>query len=355
MADLLLSRSMRRARRTLRITLAWVIVGAVAAFFHWVLVRGYPDAPRLEYLLDFHVWRSLAWGIIGGGIYIFLLRDQLRKLPFLPAFGIMSALVLLVVAGYHALVPFMRPPSVHGPLDLAGLSKAPVMWADFIYRDLLMGSTMLVVRWFDQYGNAGFLSGRYYRPRQELRIFMFLDMRSSTAIAEEIGDTRYFQLLNDVFADITDPVVDSQGEIYQYVGDEISVSWSLHKGIKGARCIRCFFAIREKLQKRSARYVRRYGIAPVFKAGFHYGPVTTGEVGLVKKQTLFSGDVVNTAAHIQARCNEHGVDNLLSKDLLDLLDLPSTRWTVRRIGEIPLKGKRHMVELGTIALAEKKP
>ncbi|HRD52110.1 MAG TPA: adenylate/guanylate cyclase domain-containing protein, partial [Flavobacteriales bacterium] len=78
----------------------------------------------------------------------------------------------------------------------------------------------LMVRLSDQFGTGGLshFIGRYRQPRQELRIFMFLDMRSSTSIAEDLGHVRYFQLINELFQDITDPIVYSRGEIYQYVG-----------------------------------------------------------------------------------------------------------------------------------------
>ncbi|MEO8587887.1 MAG: adenylate/guanylate cyclase domain-containing protein, partial [Flavobacteriales bacterium] len=161
------------------------------------------------------------------------------------------------------------------------------------------------------------------------------------------GHVKYFQLLNELYADITDPIVYSRGEIYQYVGDEISVSWPLRRGVGRLRCIRCFLDIRAKLQRRAKHYEQRYGLLPAFKAGFHYGQVTTGEVGLVKKERIFSGDVVNTAARIQNSCNAHGVDNLMSRELLDLLR-PQAKFAVREIGSIALKGKRHTTSLWTI-------
>ena len=147
--------------------------------------------------------------------------------------------------------------------------------------------------------------------------------------------------------DITDPILYSRGDIYQYVGDEISVSWSLRRGVAQQRCIRCFLDIRAKLKGRAKHYEERYGMAPTFKAGFHYGPVTTGEIGLVKKERIYSGDVVNTAAHIQGQCNVHGVDNLISQDLLDVLRLPSN-YAVREIGSADLKGKRQAIRLWTL-------
>ncbi len=345
-----LSKAQRRTHRTLRITLAWVIAGTLGALWESNALERAGLPPDRSGMLDHYFWLSLLCGLIGGGVYIFLLRDRLRNLPFLPAFGIMSLVVLCVLLAWSVL----RNMTVPTGEPLRSVLSGVITWqflGKFLWGSLLMGGTMLMVRLNDQLGagTAGFLLGGYFKPRQELRIFMFLDMRSSTAIAERIGDTRYFQLLNDVYADITDPVIYTEGDIYQYVGDEISVSWKLQRGIKGQRCLRCFFAIREKLQRRAAYYREQYGFVPVFKAGFHYGQVTTGEIGLVKKQTIFSGDAVNTAAHIQAACNEHGVDILLSKDLLDVLVLPPSKWSLRSVGEVPLKGKLRSVTLYTVS------
>ncbi len=335
-----------RVRRTLRITLAWLFVGLVTVLFEQSLLERYGLEVGVEGALLDHAWRYLLAGLAGGGTYIFLLRDRLRAYPFLQAFGMVAALMLFIVGITHAVMPAINDPDALPAQRLFSLQFLGV----YLYWTLLMGGTMLIVRINDQYSGGGlaYLAGRYFKPRSELRIFMFLDMRSSTSIAEKLGHVRYFKLLNDVFADITDPVVDSRGEIYQYVGDEMSMSWPLRKGIASHRCIDCFFRIQEKLKRRSAYYKSEYGISPVFKAGLHYGNVTTGEVGLVKKELIFSGDVVNTAARIQNSCNAHGVDILISRELLDVLRLPKDKFRVREIGEIGLKGKKNAVGLWTL-------
>ncbi len=341
-----------RARRTLIITLWWVAVGLITDLFEHNALVSQGVHSTLWLRMEERLLVSVLAGILGGGTYIFLLRDKLRRLPYFTALAVMALLVLPVVAFTGAWLP--------STLDAIGGSFTERLlslhWlGQYLYWSLLMAATMLLVRLSDQHGNGGVghLTGIYHKPRQELRVFMFLDMRSSTSIAEELGHVKYFQLLNELFSDITDPIVDSRGEIYQYVGDEISVSWPLRKGIGKQRCIRCFLEIRAKLQRRAAYYESRYGIVPGFKAGFHYGEVTTGEVGLVKKERIYSGDVVNTAARIQNSCNEHGVDNLLSKELLDLL-APIAPLPVREIGSIALKGKRSTVSLWTIEHSDQK-
>jgi adenylate cyclase len=333
--------------RILRITLAWLVVGLINALFeHNVLQRAGLESHLLD-RIDAQYLRSLLAGLIGGGVYIFLLRPRLRRLPFFHAWGIIAGLILLVLTCTTALWRVR-----HAPAPLTAL-PAELFTLDFLgtylYWTLLMGATMLMVRMNDQYGSGGiaYLTGRYHKPRQEMRIFMFLDMRSSTAIAEQLGHVKYFQLLNELFTDITDVIVRSRGEIYQYVGDEVSVSWTFRNGVRRQRCIRCFLDIRSKLQRRAKQYEARYGIVPVFKAGFHYGPVTTGEVGSVKRERIYSGDVVNTAARIQNSCNELGVDNLLSQELLEVLHLPAV-YRTREMGSIALRGKATSTSLWTI-------
>ena len=342
-----LTRSRLRAQRALRITIAWVVAGCFSALFeHFVLLEH--DLPStIKARLQEHFLHSLIAGLFAGVVYIFLFRDRWRKLPYAQAVSYMALLMLVFVGAFHLMRLWAENRSLTDPTSNGILTFK--FLGVYAYWTFLMAGTMLMVRLNDQYGSGGinYLFGRYHRPRQEMRVFMFLDMRSSTTVAERIGHVKYFQLLNELYADITDSIVYSRGEIYQYVGDEISVSWSLRRGIGKQRCIRCFLDIRTKLQRRAMHYEARYGHAPIFKAGFHYGPVTAGEVGLVKKERIYSGDVVNTAAHIQNKCNAFGVDNLISQDLMDVLLLPAS-YAIREIGSTDLKGKLNAIRLWTL-------
>jgi adenylate cyclase len=202
----------------------------------------------------------------------------------------------------------------------------------------------------DSIGHAAlrnFFLGKYHRPVQEERIFMFLDMRSSTTIAEKLGHVRYFEMLKEYFADLSAPVIDHSGEIYQYAGDEMIVSWKLKNGIENSNCIQCFFAMKEVLGRRAARYQEQFGLLPGFKAGFHCGMVTTGEIGVLKKEIIFTGDVLNTAARIQGLCNQFNVDILLSGDLVRKVDLDPAFQT-KSLGEHVLKGRGEEMELFTV-------
>ena len=175
---------------------------------------------------------------------------------------------------------------------------------------LFIAALMVIALFYSDIGdNLGqgvlhnYLIGKYHRPVEEERIFLFLDMKSSTTIAEQLGHIRYFEMLKAYYADLSDPIIDHAGEIYQYVGDEIVVSWSLDAGLRDNNCIRCFFAMRAALARQAHTYQRAYGIVPTFKAALHCGNVTTGEIGVIKKDIIFTGDVLNTTPRIQGLRN----------------------------------------------------
>jgi adenylate cyclase len=232
-------------------------------------------------------------------------------------------------------------------------------WAFFTDYSLLsvciyITSIILVSQFYtevsDSIGHAAlrnFFLGKYHRPVQEERIFMFLDMRSSTTIAEKLGHVKYFEMLKEYFADLSAPVIDHSGEIYQYAGDEMIVSWKLKNGIENSDCIRCFFAMKEALNRRAAKYEELFGLLPGFKAGLHCGMVTTGEIGVLKKEIIFTGDVLNTAARIQSLCNQFNVDILISGDLVKKVDFNSA-FEIKPLGEHILKGRGEKMEIFTV-------
>lgn len=205
----------------------------------------------------------------------------------------------------------------------------------------------------EKFGRGVFIKmllGKYKKPQEEKRIFMFLDLKDSTAIAEQLGHLRYSQFIQDFFYDLNEVVPRFDAEIYQYVGDEAVLSWPYDKGIANANCIKIFFAFGHHIKKRHDYYVEKYGLAPTFKAGVHGGFLMVAEVGSVKKELAYHGDVINTAARIQEECNNYKASLLISEALLNELDL-GTSYSPTSLGSILLKGKH--TEINVHAIEEK--
>jgi adenylate cyclase len=104
------------------------------------------------------------------------------------------------------------------------------------------------------------------------------------------------------------------------------------------------------LQEREAYYQDQFGAQPVYKAGLHCGEVIAGEIGVIKRDITFSGDVLNTTARIQGKCNEYSVFVLISDKLIKLLgdDIP---YQSKHVGEVPLRGKEKPLDLFTFTEA----
>lgn len=105
--------------------------------------------------------------------------------------------------------------------------------------------------------------------------------------------------------------------------------------------------MKQVLESESQKYESTYGVLPTFKAGFHLGTVTAGEIGVLKKEIIFTGDVLNTTARIQALCNSHNVDLLVSGSLIEKLELNPT-YKTHRLGKTPLRGRDAEIELYSI-------
>ncbi|RZL46979.1 MAG: adenylate/guanylate cyclase domain-containing protein, partial [Pedobacter sp.] len=59
------------------------------------------------------------------------------------------------------------------------------------------------------------LLGKYREPKEEERIFMFMDLKSSTSIAEELGHIKYSGFIRDSFMDINRMLNLYNAEVYQ--------------------------------------------------------------------------------------------------------------------------------------------
>lgn len=194
-----------------------------------------------------------------------------------------------------------------------------------------------------------FLTGRYKSPITETRVFMFLDMKSSTTIAEKLGHEKYFQFLKMYYADLSEPVILHDGDVYQYVGDEIVVSWKVDNMPTVTTAIDCYIDMKKRLISRRSVYQAQFDVFPEFKAGLHVGDVTAGEIGVIKKEILFTGDVLNATARIQALCNTLEQDILISGDMVEVLNL-SDQLEILSMGTEKLRGRNIPMDLFTLKI-----
>src|SRR5271170_1643225 len=281
----------------------------------------------------------LAGGLNGGilsSLEILVLRGAyrapLRQLPFLPYLALRSLLylgiILLVLIASNLRIGVTRA-------DIAFSLAASLGYNLLLGVNDLLGPGVLFA----------FVAGRYHHARIEERVLLFIDMRSSTAIAEHLGEARFLDFLNRFIVDLSLSLAEAGGDIHKYVGDEIIATWRLSAGLNQAGCIRACFAALDRLVVNGPDYEREFGFRADFRAGLHCGPVAVGELGFLKKEIALIGDAMNTAARIQQACRDTGCRVLASATLLERLTELPPGVTARALGPLPMRGKERALEL----------
>ena len=302
---------------------------------------------QFEILLD-----GVLLGLFYSVIHYLTERPFLRKRPFgqvvvlkaglqLLALGLVGGLVYSVFSGMNAL-PQMSPREAEGLVSgrfvfslLAWLGFCAFLLSFLLEMRRKLGPGVLLP----------LMTGKYFQPREEERLFLFLDLKDSTSHTERLGHRRYSQLIRSCYDDLCDLVMDSEAEIYQYVGDGVVLSWLAKEGVED-QCLQLFERFHRKLQTRGDEYRSRFEVTPGFRGGADRGIATVTEVGYVKREIAYHGDVLNTAARLEASCKSLGAELLISESVfLNLAD--RSRFTAR--GELELRGKQKLVQVYSLS------
>ncbi|MEM9053219.1 MAG: adenylate/guanylate cyclase domain-containing protein [Bacteroidota bacterium] len=341
----------------------YVVVSLFITFYNRsILLGGWLSEParnfntRVEFVISLSI--GLIAGVVGGSILVQIYEKVFKKksfgfswmvtaLFFVSLFLVTFVTVNLIVYSAQFRVSGDHTAALEQTLNL---TVAPPLLSTFLLWGFIVVLTVFFLQINDKFGPGvlrKFIRGDYHQPKVEERVFMFLDMRSSTVIAEKLGNTTYFNLIQEVFIDLTDPIISKRGEIYQYVGDEVIISWDMKRKEAPTWALECYFEVQKRIESLSEKYTEKFGVRPEFKAGIHHGLVTAGEIGSIKKDIAYSGDVLNTTARIQAECNKFGVDIILSEKTKNLVE---GDWNFHELGKIQLRGKEEKVGLFSVRL-----
>ena len=319
-----------------------MVATAAAAGGSYAVIQE-PDASWIvEFATGALIGSVISSSIIGfelfGGARWFDRRG--RRLPLLAAMllrtllygGVIMAALLVVPWVYQGVPPSPLRPGIVS--DLVFSIAATFVFVSLTSIAQVIGPSVL--------GNL--LTGRYYHPREEQRIVLFLDLVGSTGIAEAIGNVRFHALLSETFTRLSRVVTDFGGEVYRYVGDALIATWPLGTPRENARPIDCLFACQDALAAAGPDLERRHGHLPGFRAGLHSGSLVAGEVGGFKREIALLGDAMNTAARLEQACRTTGHALLASKPLLDCTLVPAGV-VATSIGSHLLRGKSERLEL----------
>lgn len=268
---------------------------------------------------------------------------------YLAGFGLIMVLVFQIVnaLGYY-------PEDVLESVSFSSSIKLMIglIFVTMVLQIFLLNFILQSVKNMGHYNLESFLTGKYNKPVIEDRTFLFVDLKSSTSHAEKLGYLVYSQMIKDCIDDINVLLTKYKAEVYQYVGDEIVLTWKTDIALEDLNFIEIFFAFENRLKKRAKHYLKRYDTLPLFKAGANSGRVTATEVGIINRDLAFHGDVLNTAARLQELCNKLERPLLISNHLKHQIgNIYSIPYEFQPKGSHQLKGKNEFVDV--FAVVEK--
>ncbi|MDN5201710.1 adenylate/guanylate cyclase domain-containing protein [Fulvivirgaceae bacterium BMA10] len=328
------------------------------AFIFWGLMRQFGhelvDGPDLGIgeLVLIYAMLAVCAGIVFASVDVLLPTNFSKRTSFGKAVLFRTAIyfvifIFLVVLGISAFTFFdEKELSLH---ERYRFIYSKEMLLLLFYCSLVVFHIHFVRELDRKFGKGNLLKmllGSFHKPKEEDRVFMFLDLKSSTSIAEKLGHLKYSQMIQDCFLDL-EAVFEYKAEVYQYVGDEVVLTWTKESGVAASNCLSAFFNYRKRLKERSNYYKARYDVIPQFKAGLNVGQIVVAEVGEKKREIAYHGDTINTAARIQSECGTRGEEILISRALFELVS-QDDRYDFKSKGEVQLKGKLLKTEIYSV-------
>ena len=245
----------------------WVLAALFYVFFESTL-RSYHNLSTNIMGIEYNLERSLFVSVLvtlfsGAAIASFevlYFNKLLRRQPFgktlilktsfyLLNIFMFTSIAILIIASNGLNKPFFHQSVIDAYTSYLGNRTFLLL---MVYWGLAVMSGLFVLQISDKLGQGvliNYLLGKYHSPKEEMRIFMFLDLKSSTSYAEEHGHIKYGQLIQDCFYDLADIVVKRNALVYQYVGDEVVLTWDVEKGVKDNNCINTFFEFDRALKR----------------------------------------------------------------------------------------------------------
>ena len=295
--------------------------------------------------------------LLMGYLFVFTLRNMFRNFPLGISFLFKTTVLLLVALFMNFLIHFIENRFILGQSSSAAVQSfffdlVSLHWflEKIFYWVILFIITQLYIEINNKYSPGVFsdiILGKYATPKVENRIVMFIDLRDSTPIAEKMGHKRYFLFIREFIYDISMSLIENGGRIYQYVGDEIVVSWPNTKKNIG-HSLKAVIESRKNIQKKSSFYRSGFDRIPEFRVGIHVGDVTVGEIGIIKKDLAMSGDTMNTTARIRSACNELNKHFIVSAEFIKQSNLEE--FQRESLGNVDLKGKSSTIELYSLSI-----
>ncbi|NOZ03516.1 MAG: adenylate/guanylate cyclase domain-containing protein [FCB group bacterium] len=179
----------------------------------------------------------------------------------------------------------------------------------------------------------------------------FTDIQSFSSFSEVLSATQLVELLNEYLTAMTDVLLEQSGTLDKYEGDAIVAFFGAPIHMEDHAYRACIVAL--NMQKELAQLRKKWaGEGDKWpelvhhmrmRIGINSGEIVTGNMGSrTRMNYTMMGDVVNTAARLEASAKQYGIYIQMTKATLDMAG--PEHFEVREIDRVRVVGKTEAVE-----------
>ncbi|BAX78868.1 adenylate/guanylate cyclase domain-containing protein [Labilibaculum antarcticum] len=347
-------------REWLIIILSFILVLYMYAIFSYFGVEDFIQEGVLKEYFDTNIWHLevIFSGILLGILFILVNQLTEKQIFRRKSFGfnillksalyliglIIVCLLIFELFLFFELVPQEQMEKFQALLSAKFYISGVLYYASFIlilnfilYINQKLGPGLLI----------DLLTGKYYHPRNEELIFLFVDLKNSTSLAEKLGHIEYSKFIKECVHELTPVIQKFNARVYQYAGDEVILFWSKKEGFRELNCLNAFFEFSDILNRQKEYFKSKYGEIPIFKAGMDVGIVTATEIGDIKREIAYHGDVLNTAARLEKKCNEFNEKLIITQNVIDQIQ-SANGYNFKLLSDLPLRGKTENIKFYSV-------
>jgi adenylate cyclase len=144
---------------------------------------------------------------------------------------------------------------------------------------------------------------------------LFCDIRGFSKISERVGPSETSLWVQDVMTELSDCVIDTEGVLVDYIGDELMAMWGAPKDQPdhATNACKCALQMMERLFHINEKWQDRIGSETSVGIGINTGLANVGNTGSKYKFKYGPlGDTVNRASRIQGVTKYLGVTTIMS-------------------------------------------
>lgn len=163
---------------------------------------------------------------------------------------------------------------------------------------------------------------RMLEGRDALVTVLFCDIRGFSRIAEQVGPEKTLAWIHDVMGELSECVVEEEGVLVDYQGDELMAMWGAPVGHddQALRACRAAQRMLRRLPAINEQWEERLGRPTRIGIGVNTGVARVGNIGSSRKFKYGPlGNAVNLASRVQSATKQVGVELMLTGQTVDAL------------------------------------